>query len=88
MKALVVAGGVPQVELLNQLKERGITTVLADGSPNAVSRPYADIFYNVNIFDIQAIKVDPRIKYYSSFVLCKGRFFCTLLYIKIHLREV
>lgn len=56
MKAFVIAGGVPQVELLVQLKNRGFTTVLADGSANAVARPYADIFYNVNIFDVCAIK--------------------------------
>ena len=56
MKALVIAGGVPQIELIKQLKGRGITTVLADGSPNAVARPYADIFYHVNIFNITAIK--------------------------------
>lgn len=56
MKALVVAGGVPQIELIKQLKSRGIITVLVDGSPNAVARPYSDIFYNVNIFDIPAVK--------------------------------
>ena len=56
MKALVIAGGVPQGELLRQLKTRGIQTVLADGSPNAVARPLADVFYHVNIFDISAIK--------------------------------
>ncbi len=56
MKALVIAGGVPQIELIKQLKSRGIITVLADGSPNAVARPYADIFYHVNIFDIPAVK--------------------------------
>ena len=56
MKAFVIAGGVPQIELIKQLKNRGITTVLADGNSNAVARPYADIFYHVNIFDIPAIK--------------------------------
>lgn len=56
MKALVIAGGIPQIELIKQLKGRGITTVLADGSPFAVARPYADIFYHVNIFDIPAVK--------------------------------
>ena len=56
MKAFVIAGGVPQIELIKQLKSRGITTVLADGSPNAVARPYADFFYHVNIFDIPAVK--------------------------------
>lgn len=56
MKAFVIAGGVPQIELIKQLRSRGITTVLADGSPDAVARPYADIFYHVNIFDVLAIK--------------------------------
>ncbi len=56
MKAFVIAGGVPQIELIKQLKSRGFITVLADGSPNALARPYADVFYNVNIFDIPAVK--------------------------------
>ena len=56
MKVFVIAGGVPQTELIKQLKSRGITTVLADGNPNAVARPYADIFYHVDIFDVQAVK--------------------------------
>ena len=56
MKVFVIAGGVPQIELLKQLKNRGFTTVLADGSMNAMARPYADFFYNVNIFDVSAIK--------------------------------
>lgn len=56
MKAFVIAGGVPQIELIKQLKSRGITTVLADGSPNAVARPYADVFYHVDIFCISAIR--------------------------------
>ena len=55
MKAFVIAGGIPQIELIKQLKERGIITVLADGNAAAVARPYADIFYQVNIFDIDAI---------------------------------
>ena len=56
MKALVIPGGIPQIELIKQLNSRNITTVLADASPNAVARPYADVFYCVNIFDISAIK--------------------------------
>lgn len=56
MKALVLAGGLAQIELLNQLKARGITTVLADGNANALARPYADIFYQLAIFDIEAVK--------------------------------
>lgn len=56
MKALVLAGGLPQVELLNQLKARNIETVLADGNANALARPYADKFYQVPIFDVEAVK--------------------------------
>ena len=56
MKALVLAGGLPQIVLINQLKERNVTTVLADGNANPIARPYADIFYQVNIFDVEAIK--------------------------------
>lgn len=56
MKALVIAGGLPQIELIKQLKERGITALLADGSPAAVARPYADKFFHVDVFDIEAIK--------------------------------
>lgn len=56
MKALVIAGGLPQIELLKQLKDRGISTVLADGNANAIARPYADTFYQIPIFDIEEVK--------------------------------
>ena len=56
MKALILAGGLPQIELIEQLKARGITTVLADGNPNALAKPYADKFYAIPIFDIEAVK--------------------------------
>ena len=45
MKAFVIAGGLPQIELIKQLKARGITTVMADGNNNALAKPYADVFY-------------------------------------------
>lgn len=56
MKALVLAGGLPQIELIKQLKARSITTVLADGNANALARPYADVFYQLAIFDVEAVK--------------------------------
>lgn len=55
-KALVLAGGLPQIELIKQLKARNITTVLADGNANALARPYADIFYQIPIFDVEEVK--------------------------------
>ncbi len=56
MKALVLAGGLAQIELLKQLKARNITTVLADGNANALAKPYADIFYQIPIFDVEVVK--------------------------------
>lgn len=56
MKSLVIAGGLPQIELIKQLKARGIETLLADGSPNAVARPYCDKFFHVDVFNMEAIK--------------------------------
>ncbi len=56
MKALVIAGGLPQIELIKQLQERGIEALLADGSPAAVARPYADKFFHVDVFDMEDIK--------------------------------
>lgn len=56
MRALVMAGGLPQIELIHQLKERGIYTVLADGSATPLAKPYADKTVQVNIFDVEAIK--------------------------------
>ena len=56
MKALVLPGGMPQITLIKQLRERNVETVLVDGSPEPVARPYTDKFYTVNIFDIEAVK--------------------------------
>ena len=52
MKALVMAGGLPQIELIRQLKARGIFTILADGSAEPLARPYADKVKQIDIFDI------------------------------------
>lgn len=56
MKALVLAGGLPQIELMRQLKSRGIRSVLLDGSAQPIAKPYADAFYQVNIFDLDRVK--------------------------------
>ncbi len=55
MKALVLAGGFPQIALLNKLREREIYTVLADYYENPVAKPYADKFYRASTLDIEAI---------------------------------
>ncbi len=55
MKALVLAGGYPQIALINEIKSRGIEVVLADYYEKPVAREYADIFYQVSTLDIDGI---------------------------------
>ena len=56
MKALVLCGGIPQAALIEELKGRGIYTILADMNPNVMARPYADAFYPVSVLDVNAVK--------------------------------
>lgn len=56
MKALVLCGGIPQAALIEELKRRGIYTILADMNPNVMARPYADAFFPVSVLDVEAIK--------------------------------
>lgn len=56
MKALVVAGGIAQAALVQELKSRGIYTLLADRNPKAVAVQYADAFYPISTLDEAGIK--------------------------------
>ena len=56
MKALVLAGGFPQIELIKKLKSRGITVLLADWGANPIAKEYCDRFYQKSTLDVDAIK--------------------------------
>lgn len=56
MKALVLCGGVPQIELIKDLKSRGITTILADMNEKVAAREFADIFYPVSVLDVDKVR--------------------------------
>ena len=56
MKALVLCGGLPQIYLMQLLKEKGITVVLADMNEKVIGRPYADIFYPVSVLNEDAVR--------------------------------
>lgn len=56
MKALVLAGGFPQIALILELKGRGYTVLLADYLENPVAKPYADEFYRISTLDVEGIK--------------------------------
>lgn len=51
MKALVLAGGFPQIALIKELKSRNIQTVLIDWNENPVARKHADKFYKASTLD-------------------------------------
>ena len=56
MKALILAGGYPQIALIEELKSRGITTLLADYYEEPVAKKYADKFYQVSTLDVDGIR--------------------------------
>lgn len=56
MKALVLAGGFPQIKLITELKKRGYFVILADYNEDPVARKYCDKFYKESTLDVNAIK--------------------------------
>ena len=65
-KALVLCGGIPQIELIRQLKERGVYTILADMNENVPARAHADKFYKVSVLDVDGVKqvaIDEKVDY-------------------------
>lgn len=56
MKALVLCGGLPQIALIQELKSRGIATILADMNEKVKARAYADKFYGVSVLDVDAVR--------------------------------
>ncbi len=55
MKCLVLAGGYPQIALIEELKSRDIMVLLADYYKEPVAKKYADYFFQVSTLDIEAI---------------------------------
>ena len=68
MKALVLCGGIPQIALMEDLRSRGITTILADMNEKVGGRKYADVFYPVSVLDVEGVK-EVAIKENVDFVI-------------------
>lgn len=56
MKALVLAGGFPQIALIKELKSRAVEVVLADWNSEPVAKKYADKFYQASTLDVEKIE--------------------------------
>lgn len=55
-KALVLAGGFPQIQLIHELKSRGYFVVLADWNDDPVAKDYCDLFYKESTLNVEGIK--------------------------------
>ncbi len=65
-KALVLAGGFPQIALIKELQNRGYYVVLADWNEEPVAKKYADKYYRVSTLDVDAIRnvaVDEKVDF-------------------------
>lgn len=56
MKALVLAGGFPQIDLIRNLKSRGFEVILADYNEEPIAKKYADKYYQTSTLDVEAIR--------------------------------
>ncbi len=54
-KALVLAGGIAQVALIEELKRRGYRTLLADMNPACVAAKACDEFHLISAMDVEGI---------------------------------
>ena len=55
-KVLVLCGGIPQVELIKQLKGRGYFVVLADRNSGCEGAKHADIFFPISALDVDGVQ--------------------------------
>lgn len=81
-KALVLAGGIPQIELIKELKRRGYFTILADYYENPVAKPYADKFYQESTLDLEMIEkiaVEEKVEFIIT--VCTDQAVHTMAYV-------
>ena len=56
MRAIILGGVAPHIELIKNLKKRGYETILLDYYENPPAREYADRFYRISTLDYEAVK--------------------------------
>lgn len=56
MKALVLAGGFPQIALIKELKQRGYYVMLADYTDEPIAKKYSDRFFQISTLDLDAVR--------------------------------
>lgn len=56
MKAIVLAGGYPQISIIKELKSRNYKVILIDWNTNPIAKEYADSFYQVSTLDVSKVE--------------------------------
>lgn len=69
-KALVLAGGIPQIKLIQELHNRGCYVILADYGNLPIAKPYADKFYRESTLDIEAMRNIARTEQVDLITTC------------------
>lgn len=68
--AVVLAGGVPQIELIRKLKRRGYRNVLVDYTKHPVAESHADRFYRESTLDVDAVRRIVRLEAADLVITC------------------
>ena len=69
-KALVLAGGLPQIELIKELQQRGYYVILADYYENPIAKDYADRFYQKSTLDVEAMRTIATTEKVDMIITC------------------
>lgn len=69
-KALVLAGGLPQIELINKLKDRGYYTILIDFTLHPVAECVADKFYRESTLDLEMVSKIAQDEHVDMIITC------------------
>ena len=86
-KVLVLGGGFEQLPLIKILKKENFFVILIDRDKNAVSKTYADKFYNFSIRDLKKIiKISKKNKIFAAMSICSDLAVQPLSKISKHLK--
>ena len=86
-KVLVLGGGFEQLPLIKILKKENFFVILIDRDKNAVSKTYADKFYNFSIRDFKKIiKISKKNKIFAAMSICSDLAVQPLSKISKHLK--
>lgn len=86
MKAIVLAGGFPQIALIEELKKRSYTVILIDYLPDPVARRHAEIFYQESTYNIEKVReIAKKEEVEFLITVCTDQALLTVAHVSEHL---